>query len=211
MKRVVIGPASSTTVPSAVAPKTDVVCATCGSEFAKQSNLKRHVETKHTDQTTPEAVAKRLEVKEYHKKNRRKRRLTDSVYREKEKQISRKNRINKNVCQVAEDNDHTVSNGVKSTDVSMLVETEADEEKGGVMPTDIVHTLQAPHTVPKIIGEVGERVKKARKNDKNPTGVPGRVETTVLTTANVTSFFTAKYEKPRTRAQRAANPRPSAI
>jgi hypothetical protein len=60
------------------------------------------------------------------------------------------------------------------------------------------------------VGGVGGRVKKARKKDK-PTGVLLRVETTPLTTANVISFFTPKYNTPRSRAQRAANPRPSAI
>ena len=53
--------------------KKGVVCETCGSGFAKQSNLNRHVGTKHTDQTTPEAVAKRLKVQEYRKTNRRER------------------------------------------------------------------------------------------------------------------------------------------
>jgi hypothetical protein len=53
-------------------------------------------------------------------------------------------------------------------------------------------------------------VKKTRKKDKT-TGVLLRVETTALTTANVTSFFTPKYDAPRSKEQRAANPRPSAI
>jgi uncharacterized C2H2 Zn-finger protein len=57
--------------PVAAVQKKGVVCETCGSAFAKQSNLTRHVETKHTDQTTPEAAAKRLKLKEYRKINDR--------------------------------------------------------------------------------------------------------------------------------------------
>jgi hypothetical protein len=64
------------------------VCGICGSEFTSQSNLNRHVETKHTDQNTPEAVAKRLKLNEYRKNTRRKR-ADDPVYREKMQQVDR--------------------------------------------------------------------------------------------------------------------------
>jgi uncharacterized C2H2 Zn-finger protein len=84
-----------------------VVCETCGSGFAKQSNLKRHVETKHTDQTTPEAAAKRLKLKEYQKTTRSKRRATDPVYREKMQKINQtyKMRVKARV-EAAEDGEH---------------------------------------------------------------------------------------------------------
>jgi hypothetical protein len=274
MKRFSAEPSCSTAIPAAIAPMTTgLCCATCDIKFTKQSNLKRHVETKHTDQTTPEAVAKRLKVKEYRKKNRHKRRATDSVYREKQNQISRTNRMNKNACKGTEDGDHAgVSNDVKAKDESMLVETEA-EKKDGVawMPTDIVHTPQPPDTpeigdlvvvgdvlvdkndAPEIgdlvvVGDVlvdyghmgsgvgivdnsidkndapemrdeenvrgggvvGGRVNKTRKKE-NPTRLPLRVETTALTTANVISFFTPRYNTPRSKAQRVASPRPSVI
>jgi hypothetical protein len=126
------------------------VCGTCGSEFTKQSNLNRHKETKHTDQSTPEAVAKRFKLNEYRKNTRCERRANDPVYREKEKQISQTNRMNKKACQVAEDGGHTggVSNDVKAKDESISVEAEADkkdgvEKKGDGMwiPTDVVRTL----------------------------------------------------------------------
>jgi len=233
------------------------VCGTCGSEFTKQSNLNRHKETKHADQSTPEAVAKRFKLKEYRKNTRRKR-ANDPVYREKMQQVDRTYRMNKKACQAAEDGAHTggVSNDVKAKDESIPVETEAEkkdevekkgdgmwiptdvvrkdesirveteaekkdevEKKGDGMwiPTDVVRTLHPLPTAPMIVGVVdedsvdaGERVKKARKKDTTK-GVPGRLETTALTTANVISFFTPKYDAPRSKEQRAANPRPSAI
>ena len=107
-------------------------------------------------------------------------------------------------------------------ELSVPVEAETETEKKGDgvwTPTDVVHTLQPPPTAPMIAGvlldeggvsDAGERVKKARKKDKS-TGVPRRIETTALTTANVTSFFAPKYDTPRSKEQRAANPRPSAI
>jgi hypothetical protein len=79
-----------------VAPsQKKVTCATCGSGFPKQSNLTRHVEAKHTDQTTPAAVARRKELKEYRKANSRERRANDRVYREKMQQVSATNRAKK--------------------------------------------------------------------------------------------------------------------
>jgi uncharacterized C2H2 Zn-finger protein len=83
--------------------KKRVVCETCGKTFARERNLKRHVETQHTDQATPEAVAKRL------KRNtrRRERRATDPVYREKLIQASRTNRAKKKArAEAAEDGEH---------------------------------------------------------------------------------------------------------
>jgi hypothetical protein len=195
------------------------VCGTCRSEFTSQSNLNRHVETKHTDQNTPEAVAKRLKLHECRNNTRRERRANDPVYREKEKQISRTNRMNKKACPVAGDGVHTggVSNDTKAKDESIPFET---EKKGDGMwiPTDVVDTLQPLPTAPMIVGVLGEdgvsatgeRVKKARKKDKTK-GVPGRVETMALTTANVASFFAPKYGAPRSKEQRAETPRPSAI
>ena len=60
------------------------------------------------------------------------------------------------------------------------------------------------------VGGMGEHVKKAHKTDKT-TGVPGRIETTVLTTANVARFFAPTYKAPRSKEQRKANPRPSVM
>jgi hypothetical protein len=197
----------------------NAVCTKCGNTFTNVSNLNRHIVTKHTDQDTPEAVAKRQKLKEYRKKNRREHRANDPVFREKERQISQTNRMNKKKCQVAEDGTHMggVRNDVKATDESIPFETEI-EKKGDGIPTDIVHTPQPLPTTPMIMGVLdedgvsasGERVKKARKKDK-PTGVMLRVGTTVLTAANVASFFAPKYGAPRSKEQRVANPRPSVV
>jgi hypothetical protein len=220
MDQLVVEEESMTQTPVASSQKKNA-CGTCGSEFAKQSNLKRHIETKHTDQNTPEAVAQCRKLKEYRKNTRRERRANDPIYKEKQRQISKTNRMNKKSYQVAEDSEHTggVSNDVKAKEVSIQVETKAEQKGDGMWtPTDVVHTLQPPPATPTIVGGLddedsvsgaGERVKNAKS--VKPTNVLLRVETTALTTANVTSFFTPKYDNPRSKEQRAANPRPSAI
>jgi hypothetical protein len=178
-------------------PQKKKVCGTCGSEFTNQSNLNRHVETKHNDQNTTEAVAKRLKLKEYRKKTRRKR-ANDPVYREKMQQVDRtykmqvKARIKACVAGGADADASSASINEPSTDAH---DPPADAHEP---PTD-AHRQGG-----------GSRVKKARKKDKT-TGVLLRVETTALTTANVRSFFAPKYDAPRSKEQRAANPRPSAI
>ena len=171
------------------------VCGTCAVEFTRKRNLRRHEETQHPDQNTPETVAKRLKDTTSCNTRRRERRANDAVYREKYRQISQTNRMNKKALQVAEGGDHT---GGVSTDVKAKVPVEAEAAKeDGVQDGDRV-------------GGTGERVEKAHKKDNN-TGVPLRVETTALTTANVTSFFAPTYNAPRTKEQRNANPRPSVI
>jgi hypothetical protein len=215
----------------AAAQEKGVVCETCGSGFAKQSNLKRHVETKHTDQTTPEAVAKRLSLKEYQKTTRSKRRATDPVYREKQQKINQtyKMRAKARIACAVDGADAAASSATEA-EKNAEAEKKAEAEKetgpcevtrGGVwIPTDVVPTLQPPPTAPKIVevldedgagvGGAGKPVKKTRKKD-NPKGALFHVKTTALTTANVTSFFTPKYDAPRSKEQRAANPRPSEI
>jgi hypothetical protein len=239
------------------------VCGTCGKTFTRERNLRNHEETHDIDQATPEAVAKRLKRKENLNTRRRDRRVTDSVYREKQQAISRTNRVNKKArmaCAVggadvaassateAEKNAEAKMEHFLATIDSMTAEVEkaADEQKaeaeknaadekkaeaeketgpfevtrGGMwIPTDVVPTLQPPPTAPKIVevldedgagvGGAGKPVKKTRKKD-NPKGAL-RVTTTALTTANVTSFFKPKYDAPRSKEQRAANPRPSEI
>jgi uncharacterized C2H2 Zn-finger protein len=137
----------------------NAVCTKCGNVFTNQSNLNRHMESTHTDQNTPEAVAKRLKLKDYRNNTRRERRANDPVYREKQRQISHLNRMNKKACQVADDGAHMggVSNDVKAKDESIAFETEKKDEvekKGdGVWtPTDVVHTLQHLPATPMIVG-----------------------------------------------------------
>jgi hypothetical protein len=113
-------------------------------------------------------------------------------------------------------------NDVTENAVLVPVEAETETGKNGVgmsIPKDVVHTPQPLPTAPMVAGvlldegdvsDAGERVKKAHKKDKS-TGVSGRLETMALTTANVASFFMPKYGTPRSKEQRAANPRPSAI
>jgi uncharacterized C2H2 Zn-finger protein len=329
----------------------NAVCTTCGNVFTNQSNLNRHVGTKHRDQDTPEAVAKRLKLKEY-RKNTRRNRANDPEYREKMRLVDRKYKLKvkarikasaagdvdtdasinelsadanasstsinepstletENTAeaeltdQVREENVHlrkTIfdltqaleQKHQKLTQAEAENKAEAEKKNGGGMwmptyvapntkympwevthggmwnPTDVVPTLQPPSTAPTImavldedrvgvggvgnsidknktptirdedgvgvggvgnsidknkppkmgyvngvrdcdcVGGVEECVKKSRKKDKT-TGVLLRVETTVLTTANVTSFFAPKYGAPRSKEQRVANPRPSVI
>jgi uncharacterized C2H2 Zn-finger protein len=164
--------------------QTKNVCGTCGMEFTRQGNLRDHEENQHTYQNTPEAVAKRLKRTTRSNTLRRERRANDPIYKEKQRQISRTNRMNK-----------------KAKDV-IPVEAEAAKEDEAEKKADSVRDGDR-------VGGADERVKKAHKKDKT-TGVL-RVETTALTTANVTSFFAPTYSAPRSKEQRTANPRPSVI
>ena len=103
------------------------VCGTCGSRFTNQSNLKRHVETKHTDQTTPEAAAKRLKLKEY-RKNHRRNRVNDPVYREKQQQVDRTYRANKKAAGGA-DADASSATGIAEAEKNAAAEKKAAGEK----------------------------------------------------------------------------------
>ena len=207
--------------------QTKNVCGTCGVNFTRQRNLRNHEESKHPGPNTSEAAAKHLNRTTVCNTKRRERRVNDPVYREKKRQLSETNRAKKKARVVDEarveesGGDHT---DVNATDVSISVETEADKQGDGTWdPTDGVAptinmpfpTLQFPTTAPIVevldgIGGVGERVTTPHKKAKT-TGVLLRVETTALTTENVISFFTPKYDAPRSKAERAANPRPSAI
>ena len=83
------------------------VCGTCGKKFARGRNLRDHEETQHTDQTTPEAVAKRLKLKEYRNTRWRERYANDPVYREKRLQASQTNLAKKKArAEAAEDGEH---------------------------------------------------------------------------------------------------------
>jgi hypothetical protein len=167
-----------------VAPsQKKVTCATCGSGFSKQANLTRHVEAKHTDQTTPEAVAKRLELGVYRKANSRERRANDRVYREKMQQVSATNRVEKKArLAIAAGG----ARALPASEAAPAEEAKADADASSVSINEPARALPA---APRVF----------------------RVTTTALTTANVTGFFSPKYPAPRSKEQRLAAPRSSAI
>ncbi|KAJ1466156.1 hypothetical protein T484DRAFT_3634426 [Cryptophyta sp. CCMP2293] len=174
-----------------------VTCATCGSGFSKQANLKRHVEKVHSDQTTPEAVAKRLELQEYLNTNRRERRANDRVYREKMQQVDRTNRAKKKA---------RVPAAAGGTDADASInEPSADADASSAS----INEPSADAPEPDNRREGGGRVKPPRAHTNALPAAPGvfRVTTTALTTANVTGFFSPKYSAPRSKEQRLAAPR----
>jgi hypothetical protein len=173
--------------PVASSQKQIVYCSNCGSGFANQANLMRHEETKHADQTTPESVAKRLQLKEYRKTNGRERRKNDHVYREKMQQTCRTYRMKRKAREAAEGCGHAggLSNVLKPNEVSISVD----------IPEDPPLREESDH----VLG-VNSSVGKPRTTDK-PNGV-FQVTTTGLTNENITEFFTPKWSAPRTKEQR---------
>jgi hypothetical protein len=108
-----------------VVGKKRVVCETCGCELSQQSNLTRHIETKHPDLVTPDAVDRRLKLKESRNTGRRKRRLADPVFRENERQQNQTNRMNKK-----NKNAHIAGDADASTaDTSTATEAEKNAEE----------------------------------------------------------------------------------
>jgi hypothetical protein len=206
------------------------VCGTCGKTFTRERNLRRHEETQHPDQNTPEAAVKRLKDTTSCNTRRRERRVDDPVYREKQRQKSQTNRMNKKARVGA------CAAGGADADASAASIAEAEKEGDGMppptgiaeaadeknvaaewIPTDVVPTPQPPPIAPKIVevlgedgagvGGVGKPVKKARKKDKSKDLPLG---TELCTKENMFGFFEPK-PAPRSKEQRAANPRPSAI
>lgn len=152
------------------------VCGTCSVGFGQRSHLNRHFETKHTDQSTPQAVAKRQKLKDSDKKAKRERTVNNPIMREKLRLKSQAERLAKKV------------NG--ANDASAPVATVVDTAP--VTATTAV-IAQPPASV-------------AIATDPSACVA---IESELLTTANVKSFFTPKYEAPRSKEERAANPRPS--
>jgi len=180
-----------------------VTCATCGSGFPKQSNLTRHVEAKHTDQTTPAAVARRKELAEYLKNWRKN---GSATKRAKKKAPTVDDAPDHEAAPAEEAKEVAVEEAPKDDTAAPVEEAKADADASSAS----INEPSADAPEPDNRREGGGRVKKSRKKDKTK-GVPLRVETTALTTANVISFFTPKYDAPRSKEQRAANPRPSAV
>ena len=178
--------------PVASSQKQKVYCANCGSGFANQANLRRHEETKHTDQNTPESVAKRLQLKEYRKTNRCERRENDHVYREKLQQKNRTYRLQRKAREATEGGGHVggLSNDVKSKDVSVSIDITEDPP----------------------LHEESDHVLGASSSVENPdTTDETKGVFTVLTTENITEFFTPKWSAPRTKEQRLAAPRSTVL
>jgi len=156
-------------------PQGGNICGTCGAGFAQRSHLNRHFERKHTDQTTPQAVAKRQKVREIDRKDKRERRVDNPILREKHRLESQVGRLVKKVG----------------------------------------HTNEAPAPLPVVDGAAATVVDTAPVTASvaiaaNPSARVA-IESELLTTANVKSFFTPKYEAPRSKEERAANPRPSEV
>ena len=194
MDQVVVEDELVTGLQSPVTPSQNqkVYCTNCKSGFANQANLKRHEETKHADQNTPEAITKRLQLKEYRKVNTRERRKHDHVYRAKMKQTHRTYRLQKKSRGAVENDDHvdSVDKDVTSKDIPPEVDTQLHEESDHSLGSD-------------------SHVKKAHTNDKTR-GV-FHVTTTALTDENIKAFFSPKYNTPRTKEERKSAPRNSVV
>jgi hypothetical protein len=208
------------------------VCVICHRKFTNKANLNRHTETNHKDQNTPEAVAKRQKLKDYRRNNRRDRRANDPVYREKMQQADRKYKmkVKARISACATGGVDTSINEPFIDARKPPTDTHEPPTDAHEPPTDAHEPATDTHEPATDAHESStyahesstdahesdnrqggsSRVKKARKKDKTK-GVPWRVETTALTTANIISFFTPKYDAPRSKEQRVANPRPSAI
>jgi len=208
MDQVVVDDDCVTGIQSPVAPSetNKVYCVECGSMFAKQSNLNRHKETKHGDQSTPVFIAKALKLKEYRKANRCDRRENDEIYRVKMQQTSRTNRLKQKAREAAAGcgtidnvNPMDVPGVLDSTEIHIIEDSIEDSQTETLM-TD----TESDH----VIG-VSSNVKKAKKND-NPNSV-FKVTTTVLTNETMTKFFTPKWTPPRTKEERKAAPRSSVV
>jgi hypothetical protein len=181
-------------------------CGICGSEFSKQSNLKRHIETKHKDQNTPEAVAKCLKLKEYRKNTRRERRANDPVYREKMQKINRTYKM-----QVKARMKACAMGGTDADASSASINEPSTDASSASINEPSTDAHEPPTDAPELDNRHGGGIRVKNAKSVKPADVLLRVETTALTTAGVISFFTPKYDAPRSKEQRAANPRPSAI
>jgi hypothetical protein len=116
------------------AHKKKVHCQICDKDFSGQDSLRVHKKTKHTDQSTPEAIARRLKHNTDTSRRRRERRATDPIYREKMQTNNRIERSNKNARKAAKVHD------VEPKDVSTLVDgktapTAGEPTLAGMMAT----------------------------------------------------------------------------
>jgi hypothetical protein len=227
--------AAAAAPPPPPSQKAKVYCALCGTGFERLWNLTRHEAVAHANHNTPEAIAKRQLLNEYHNANRRKRRAKDPVYREKQRDVCRTNRSKKTRVVVAEaaatavavavevavevaahDGDNVAAAVVAvtatATAAAAAVTATAAAAVGGgggggpVAGDDVVHIIQIPTMHGGGGGTGGGGHTRRSKVDKNSTF---QVQTTPLTQEGVTNFFAPKWSLPRSKEQRRAAPRSS--
>jgi hypothetical protein len=228
--------AAAAAPPPPPSQKAKVYCALCGTGFERLWNLTRHEAVAHANHNTPEAIAKRQLLNEYHNANRRKRRAKDPVYREKQRDVCRTNRSKKTRVVVAEaaatavavavevavevaahdgDNVAAAVVAVTATATAAAAAAAAAVGGGGGGPVaavsdkeggDVVHIIQIPTMHGGGGGTGGGGHTRRSKVDKNSTF---QVQTTPLTQEGVTNFFAPKWSLPRSKEQRRAAPRSS--
>jgi hypothetical protein len=212
--------AAAAAPPPPPSQKAKVYCALCGTGFERLWNLTRHEAVAHANHNTPEAIAKRQLLNEYHNANRRKRRAKDPVYREKQRDVCRTNRSKKTRVVVAEAAATAVAVAVEvavevaahaAAAVVAVTATAAAAVGGGggggpVAGDDVVHIIQIPTMHGGGGGTGGGGHTRRSKVDKNSTF---QVQTTPLTQEGVTNFFAPKWSLPRSQEQRRAAPRSS--
>jgi hypothetical protein len=206
------------------AHKKKVHCHICGKDFSGPKSLRVHDNTKHTDQSTPEAIARRLKHNTDTSRRRRERRATDPIYREKMQTNNRIERSNKNARKAAEDGGHV--GGVADVDemdvhisdddnVIEVIQEDASEDsdladglRDDTQSKDVVSSVGDVVVVDDDSGHVGGASKQEKKSDmkRKNTGVL-HATTMLLTAANVSEFFEPKYPVPRSKAQRLLEPR----
>jgi hypothetical protein len=187
------------------AHKKKVHCHICGKDFSRTGSLRVHEETKHADQNTPEAIAKRLKHNTYHNNRNRDRLASDPIYREKKKQLCRAYRLQKKTHKAAEDGGNVIE--VIQEDASEDSDL-ADGLTDDTQSKDVVSSVGDVVVVDDDSGHVGGVSKQEKKSDMNrkTTGVL-HATTVLLTAANVSEFFKTKYPVPRSKAQRLLEPR----
>ena len=206
------------------AHKKKVHCQICGKDFSRTGSLRVHEETQHSDQNTPEAIAKRLQHNTYHNKCNRDRLASDPIYREKKKQLCRMYRLKKKTHKAAEDGGRV--GGVADVDemdvhisdddnVIEVIQEDASEDSDladgladDTQSKDMVSSVGDVVVVDDDSGHVGGASKQEKKSDmkRKNTGV-SHATTMLLTAANVSEFFKTKYPVPRSKAQRLLEPR----
>jgi hypothetical protein len=226
--------AAAAAPPPPPSQKAKVYCALCGTGFERLWNLTRHEAVAHANHNTPEAIAKRQLLNEYHNANRRKRRAKDPVYREKQRDVCRTNRSKKTRVVVAEaaatavavavevavevaahdgDNVAAAVVAVTATATAAAAAAAAAVGGGGGGPVaavsdkeggDVVHIIQIPTMHGGGTGGGGHT--RRSKVEKNNTF---QVQTTPLTQEGVANFFAPKWSLPRSKEQRRAAPRSS--